>query len=287
MKGRDLIGNYELFLLDAYGVLVNSAGALPFAEEFIRSLDASRTPYYIVTNDVSRLPETAAAFYQSLGLKIPVERVLTAGLAIAPALQAITVGQPTSGLLRCAVLGTNDTHEYVRRAGAQIIPISDQAEFDALVIGDDSGFDTLPTLNQLLSSLNRMIELKKPFKLLLANPDLLYPRGETRFGFTSGTLARILEIGLEQLRPELDLKFEVLGKPNSTLFKMGIARAETELGRKVELNRTVMFGDQLHTDVRGAHDAGIHAALLMTGITLTQTTALHDLRPPQHILESL
>ena len=292
MIGRDLIGRYDLFLLDAYGVLVNASGALPHARTFIQQMIDQQVPYYIVTNDASRLPQKAAAFYQSVGLPIPVERVLTAGLAIEPALRALEASgdfgaKADDRTLRCAVLGTADTHEYVDRAGARLIPISDDAEFDALVVGDDSGFDVLPTLNQLLSALNRMIEHGLKFRLLLANPDLLYPRGQTRFGFTSGTLARILEIGLKQLRPELDLKFEVLGKPTKTLYEMGIARAEAELGRKIELNRTVMLGDQMHTDIRGAQNAGVRSALLMTGITLSRLDANHDKNPPDHILESL
>src|SRR5712691_344471 len=77
-----LIDRYDVLLLDAYGVLVTSAGALPGAAELTKRLSESGKPYYILTNDASRLPTTAAARYRACGLTIDPDRVITSGLLL-------------------------------------------------------------------------------------------------------------------------------------------------------------------------------------------------------------
>lgn len=265
----ELMDSHGLFLIDAYGVLVTSQGALPGAREFIASLQNRGIPFFVLTNDASRLPETAASYYVQSGLNIPVERVLTAGLMIEEAFRRHSLENP-----RCVVLGTPDTHEYVKRAGGSCLSPMDDIEYDALIVGDDSGFETLPVLNAVLSSLHRMIKRGKIPLLFLPNPDFLYPRGPSRFGFTSGSLAHLLRMGLRQLHPDLALEFEVLGKPSPLLYEIALERS----GQRPDA--AAMLGDQLHTDIQGANRAGVTSVLLGSGIT---QIPLPGGLPPDHI----
>lgn len=63
-----LIERYDVLLFDAYGVLVHGAGALPGAVALIQRLNRIGHPYYLLANDASRLPETAAKRYRGFGL---------------------------------------------------------------------------------------------------------------------------------------------------------------------------------------------------------------------------
>ena len=56
----ELVARHEVLLLDAYGVLLDSSGALPGAVELIDRLNRTGRPYHILTNDSSRLPATSA-----------------------------------------------------------------------------------------------------------------------------------------------------------------------------------------------------------------------------------
>jgi ribonucleotide monophosphatase NagD (HAD superfamily) len=137
-------------------------------------------------------------------------------------------------------------------------------------------------MNSLLTATHRMIRRGRMPKLFLANPDLLYPRSENSFGFTSGSVARFLEIGLRDLHPKVSIVFEVLGKPSALLYDLARSRVATPA------DRTIMLGDQLHTDIAGANRAGIRSAILGTGITqLPLSPDLDETMRPTYILETL
>ena len=74
-----LIERYDALLFDAYGVLVSVAGAMPGAPELIEMLNAIAKPYCVVTNDASKLPETAAARYGRFGVAVQPARIVTSG----------------------------------------------------------------------------------------------------------------------------------------------------------------------------------------------------------------
>lgn len=275
-----ILNEHDLFLIDAYGVLMTSAGPLPGASELMARIAELRKDYFILTNDASRTPESCARVYLERGLTIPVEKILSAGVAIVEAFHR-------DGLAgaKTIVLGQPDTKECVKRGGGVVLEISETVDYDVLVIGDDSGFDFLPTMNAVLTATHRLLKQSRSPKFFLANPDLLYPRANDSFGFTSGSVARFLEIGLTDLHPKHGLNFEVLGKPAPLLFDLARSRAQAAA------DRTIMLGDQLHTDIAGANRAGIHSVLLGTGITQLplshDISELHENLRPTYVLPSL
>jgi len=256
-----LLDRYDTILFDAYGVLVHGSGAMPGAADVLARLNAGRRSYFVVTNDASKLPATAATRFQALGLPIDAGRILTSGMLLAGHFAG-------SGLCgrRCTVLGPPDSLQYVREAGGEIVP--PEAAFDVLVIGDESGFPFLDWADAALSSLFRSIDAGRPVHLVVPNPDLIYPGGGG-FGFAAGTIANMFEGALALRYPDRpDLRFARLGKPNTPIFEDAVRRAGT--------SRIVMIGDQLETDIKGARAAGLDAVWIETGVT----TAIPDATPP-------
>lgn len=84
-------------------------------------------PYYILTNDASKSPETAAERYQSYGLDIPSQRILTSGLLLKDYFDSHSLEGAT-----CAVLGTEESRYYVETAGGRIVSLGER--FSVLVI---------------------------------------------------------------------------------------------------------------------------------------------------------
>jgi ribonucleotide monophosphatase NagD (HAD superfamily) len=253
---EELIARYPVLLLDAYGVLVNSTGALPGAAGLIDELNRSGKSYYLLTNDASKLPQTAASRYQGYGLQIEPQRIITSGELLKNYFKTHNL----SGA-RCTVLGPEDSARYTRDAGGVV------------VIGDEAGFPFVETVDMVLTELFHKVERREKFDLVLPNPDLIYPKADRGFGITSGSIALIIEAALQLRYPgRPDLRFERLGKPNADIFKEALKRSGTE--------NMVMIGDQLETDIRGANAFGLDSVLVGTGIAdPTIADIPHELQP--------
>jgi glycerol 3-phosphatase-2 len=252
----DLAERYRVFLLDAYGVLVDGSGALANGRRILTNIRAHGCSLLILTNDASRLPETAAARFQRLGLDIEAQHVITSGSLLAPHFQA-------HGLrgARCMVLGSEDSATYVKRAGGEVVPIAPDSDIDALIICDGQGYPFLHGIEAGLSAVVRKVREDGRVSLILTNPDVIFPKAPGTYGFTSGAVALLIEAGLARLfpdRPGPELCFTRLGKPHAPMFQRARELAGTD--------SLIMVGDQLETDIAGAHTVGLPSALVESGL---------------------
>lgn len=272
IHARDLVRQYDAFFFDAYGVLLHRDGPLPGACHLLETLKALEKPYYVVTNSAARLPEHAAERYQAFGLPLEAEQIVTAGSLIKGHFDRHDLAGKA-----CAVLGPEDSYRYVEQAGG--VTVKPTEPFDVLVIGDQVGFPFLDHMDAAISYLIRRFDADQPVTLILPNPDLIFPKPDG-FGITCGAMATIIESVLKQRYPNRrDTEFKVLGKPMAAIFEEAIRRAGTQ--------NAVMIGDQIETDIRGAHTLGIDSALVTGGVaelTFASDTLPH---PPTYLLESL
>ena len=262
---QELIARYPVILFDSFGVLASSNAVLPGAVELIANLNAIGKTYFVLTNDASALPESRSENYAKLALNIKPEQIITSGSL----LSRYFADEHLQGL-RCVILGPEDSVRYVQIAGGEVVPIG--ADFDAVVIGDQSGFPFLETMDQVMTDLFRKTDNGENVRLILPNPDLIYPDGDG-FGFASASIAMLLESALKLRYPERDdLHFIRLGKPHEAIFAEALRRSGTR--------DMVMIGDQLETDIKGANDFGLDSVLVGTGIaTLDLSWAPESLRP--------
>ena len=253
ISSTQILADYDVVLLDAYGVLVDDQGPLPGALELIRELQQRDKPFLVMTNSASRLPEGIVASLQGLGFALELEHVLSSGMLLPGYFtEHALVDAP------CLVLGTRDSSEYVVRAGGRVLPLSEATNAEVLVIADQAGFDCLEAMNQALSLMMQRFDSGQELALVLCNPDLIYPMGAGRFGFTAGGLAAMLEALLWERYPERNHGFVRLGKPHAPIFH--------EAMRRTGGGRAVMLGDQLATDILGAQRAGIDSVWVRTGL---------------------
>lgn len=269
----ELIERHSVLLLDAYGVLVGTAGALPSAPVLIERLNRTEKPYYLLSNDASKLPETASRRYRGFGLEIDPDRIISAGTL----LPACFVERGLEGS-RCAVLGTPDSVRFVEQAGGVSVPIGE--DFETLVLCDENGFPFLDGIDRTLSTLYARLDRGDGVNLILPNPDLVFLKSAGEFGIAAGTMALMFEAALALRYPDRpDLKFIALGKPHATIFEEALRRSGTR--------DMVMIGDQLATDIRGAREFGLPAALLAGGISTEVPADLPEALSPTYLLERL
>lgn len=260
---------YDAFLLDAYGVLVDKQRALPGAADLLHDLTRDEVPWLVVTNAASRLPETLSAEFAALGATVPPERILTSGALLAD----IEVAGSLLGL-RAVVLGPDESAAYAERAGAKVVGLADDVEAEVIIVADQKGVRWPEHMNQTLSLLMRRLDAGQPPRLLLCNPDLIYPIGNAsgkQVGFTAGALAALIEAVLQEHWPDAELRFERLGKPSPAIFNAAV--------RKLGASRPVMLGDQLGTDIAGAAAAGIDSVLVSAGLAPAPGSAASGVEP--------
>ena len=268
-----LMARYSVLLLDAYGVLVHTSGALPGAARLIDALNRTKKPYYILTNDASKLPATAAQLFQNFGLAITPDSIITSGSLLADYFARHQLKN-----LPCAVLGPEDSVRYVELAGGKVVAARDP--FEVLVIGDESGYPFLETIDTVLSGLFAKFDSGADVHLVLPNPDLIYPKADHGFGIASGSIALILEAALQRRYPDRpELKFTPLGKPHAAIFNEALKRSGT-----MEM---VMIGDQLETDIQGAGQFGLDSVLVHTGIANVNPDDVDTSAQPTYFLDRL
>ncbi len=280
---RELADRYEVLLFDSYGVLVNESTGLPGARELIEWLESSGKSYFIVTNDASRSIESRAGKFVQQGVPVPQQRIVNSGCLIPTYFQQNDLsGAPT------AVFGSSDSIDYVKEGKAEPVPFDRMSEAEVFVLADDSGFDWRHEVNALVSTLNQKVLNSEPFKLLLPNPDLIYPSGEQTYSFAAAALADMVEAALIRLFGDApEHRFVRLGKPHAPIFDEALRRA----GASRNSHSAVMIGDQLETDIAGAVAYGLPSAIVTTGInrlhTVEELSELPADHRPDYLLTSL
>ncbi len=268
----EVLAAHAVPLFDAYGVLVDAAGARPGAAAVLQRLIDAGRPFFVLTNDGSRLPVTCAARYRRVGLPIDAEQVIsTAGL--------IPRYYDDHGLAgaRTLLLGPDDARRAIEAGGGVVVDAHEA--IDVVVLADEAFQPLLPRCDDALSAVARQLERGRTPRLVLANPDLIYPRGDGGFGLTAGSLAAMLEAAWALRYPEIAPRFERLGKPYAPIFEEAVRRAGTR--------DLVMLGDQLETDIRGANRFGIASALVLGGVSRWPTMGVDAERTPTYVVPPL
>ncbi|WP_298835895.1 HAD hydrolase-like protein [uncultured Roseobacter sp.] len=230
---------FDVFLLDAFGVLNIGDEAIPGTPERVRDLQAAGKRVLVVSNAASVPRDTLLAKYRRLGYEFDATDVLTsrmatsANLGDAPEITWGVMGLPgvpmdDFGPIQWHLL-QDDPDAYDRAGGFLLIGSGDWSDHRQ---------------NLLEASLN-----KWPRQVRVANPDIVAPR-EDGFSVEPGYFAhRIAQVTTTEPR--------FFGKPFMNIYDLVFAH----LG-PVDRSRVVMVGDSLHTDILGAKSAGIASVLI-------------------------
>lgn len=216
-------------LLDIDGVLYQGSRPLAGARDALKRLHDSGVPVSFVTNTSRSSRAQVAAKLQRLGFPVPPERIFTAPIATADAARE-------RGLTPYLLVHPRILPDLEGLGGTRP---------DAVLIGDAGEHFTHRTLNAA-------------FRLLIEGAPLLaiarnrYFRDDNGLSLDMGAYVAALEYAA-------GVEAELFGKPAAGFFHAAVKR----LG--VEPERVLMVGDDVESDVIGALDAGLQAALVRTG----------------------
>ncbi len=242
------------YLIDMDGVIYRENHLIPGAKDFVEALIASGAPFIFLTNNSAPTPEDLSVRLGHLGIpSLSPRHFYTSALNTAdflcethPSCTVFTIGE--GGL-------TTALHE--RRIANDVIHPS------YVVVGE--GTASLEKLAKAHSY------IEQGARLLATNPDNWCPvsKDGTRPG--AGATAAFLEASTGR-------RAYYLGKPNGYMFQRA-RRKLSEMASGATIEQTIVIGDTMETDIRGAIESGLMAYLVLSGSTRIENLSEYVYQP--------
>lgn len=251
-----MIAEHDAVLFDLDGVIFTGSVAVPYAVDAVQRLRDMGTRCVFVTNNASRTPKEIAIHLASFGLHVDAADIVTSPQVAVRALGGLV---PDG----CAVLvvGGAGLREEVVAAGYRCVARADQ-DPAAVIQG------LAPSVCWTdLAEAGFAIQAGAVWVATNSDPTLPTERG---LAPGNGSLVQIVATAAGR-QPDV-----VAGKPEPALFHLAAER----VGARYPL----VVGDRLDTDIAGGRRAGMHTALVLTGVT----RVVEEGDPqPDHVLRDL
>ena len=245
-------------IFDIDGTLFRGESPLVDLKELFYTLERKNLEYVVATNNTKSAKDYQKRF-QRYGIEIKASHILTCAQATAEYLK-----QKDRECQWVYVIGKDALKEEIRQRGFQVL-YGRERQAEIVVVGGDFELDYQKLKNAIL-------HIQDGAKLVGTNPDLLIPTEEGLLPEAGTTLAAI--------EAATGIHPTVIGKPEPILFAMAVQRM------KLRPEQVLMIGDRLDTDIRGAKRAGLHAALVETGVD-TRKNVIDDRIQPDIVLKNL
>jgi NagD protein len=242
------------YLIDMDGVIYRESQLIPGAREFVETLIAGGAPFIFLTNNSAPTPEDLSVRLGHLGIpRLPPRHFYTSALNTADFLSET---HPS-----CTV--------FVIGEGGLLTALHERK------IANDAIRPSYVVVGEGAASLEKLAKahtcIEHGARLLATNPDNWCPISaeETRPG--AGATAAFLEASSGR-------RAYYLGKPNGYMFHRA-CRKLSNLAGGGRLEETVVIGDTMETDIRGAVEAGLQAYLVLSGSTRVEEVADYVYQP--------
>jgi HAD superfamily hydrolase (TIGR01459 family) len=235
----EIADEFDVFLLDAFGVLNIGDAAIPGTRERIETLRNSGKRVLVVSNAAGFPHVALMEKYTKLGYDFAAEDVITSRAML---LDGIANRRGLHwGMMATRSTGLRDLEDLTLTYLEEDPTPYDKVD-GFLLVGSAAWTEERQAL--LEAALK-----KRPRPVLVGNPDIVAPR-ETGFSKEPGHFAH-------RLADRTGITPEFYGKPFPDIYDMAFKR----LG-EVDRSRVLMVGDSLHTDILGARAVGIASALI-------------------------
>lgn len=226
-------------LLDMDGVLWRGPETIPGAAEFIAFLNARHIPFGLATNNSSRDVDEYVSRCALAEITVSAEQIITSALVTA---DELTRSYPAGTTIH--VLGSASLSASLVARGYPLA--ADPLHAQVLIVG----IDTSVTYDKLTVAMRCLLN---GAAFIGTNADATFPAAEG-LAIGAGSLIAALENATER-------RAQIMGKPAPAMFRAAVTRLGTTPAQ------TLMIGDRLDTDILGAQQYGLPAAVVLTGVT--------------------
>ncbi|WP_322807183.1 HAD-IIA family hydrolase [Thermanaerothrix sp.] len=254
---QTLIPPVRALILDMDGVLWRGDQPIGNLPAIFETIQAQGLRVALATNNATRTAEQYAQKLLRFGVTFDPQFIVTSADATAYYLhQQFPQGGPIY------LIGEEGLRQALAQYGFH--PVE-----DGQVLAVVAGLDRQLTYEKLRRA---TLLIRQGIPFIGTNPDRTYPSPE---GLVpgAGTVLAALEAAS-------DVRPIIIGKPFPTLFRVALERLNSHP------QETLVVGDRLDTDILGAQQAGLRAALVLSGVTTTEE-ARHWSPPPNLIAPTL
>ena len=237
MSERLELNTIEAVLFDIDGVLQRGSSAQPAADELLRLLALRDVKIACITNNSMHTSTQISRQLQRLGVPVPAKNIVTSADVTRSYLDS--VAHPGAHLL---IVGMGGLRRALLNDGRYR---EDHEAPDFVVVGLDQRFN-YRTGSQAVRAITTGA------RLIATNDDRLRP-GDSGVEPEAGAILNFIlaATGAEAV---------VTGKPAPEMFN----HAMRVLG--AEPNKTLVVGDNIETDIAGAHSLGLRSVLVKNGV---------------------
>ena len=233
---KDIAG----LIIDMDGVLWRDfvpIGDLPSIFNKMRSLGLK---FILATNNATRTVEEYREKIKNFGVTLEDWQVITSAEAT-----GIFLNRKYPGGTNAYVVGQPSLKETLKIFGINVV---DETDNNVQVVV--ASLDYSLTYNKIKHA---TLLVRSGCEFIGTNPDVTFPTPEGLIP-GSGTVIGAIELASEK-------KATMMGKPEPLLYQMALERLA------LEPDTVLGIGDRLDTDIVGAQAAGIHTALVLTGVS--------------------
>lgn len=243
---RQLVGEYDAFLVDSYGVLHDGSALYPGSADCLERLRSMGRIVVILTNTPRRAP-TVSREIEKIGIAPRHYNFLVSAGEVT--FQMLATSKEQLGLSADDVfyyLGPPRSHELLDG-----LPFAEAKDIEGasvlLITGLLAGMDEIVDYDELLAAAR-----VRNLPAICANPDLVAIRSGQR-GACAGTIAVAYQ--------KLGGAVRFFGKPFPEIYEMALDRLPS-----IPRSRVLCVGDALHTDIGGAQNVGLDCLFVAGGI---------------------
>jgi HAD superfamily hydrolase (TIGR01459 family) len=241
---REIADQFDLFLVDQYGVLHDGIAAYPGAIEGVAKLASSERKVVVLTNSGKGAAANQARL-AALGFA-GFSYVVSSGEVALQGVKAGAFGRDlATGSDVCVIGRVGDTYAF-STDDFTLVPRPEDAAC-LVIAGSDAPRTSLDAYRSALAGAARI-----GVPAICVNPDLTMIRDGVLVP-APGAIARIYQ--------DLGGRVDYVGKPYQAIFQSAHA-----LFDRVPSNRVIMIGDSPEHDVAGAASMGFATLLVRTGI---------------------
>jgi HAD superfamily hydrolase (TIGR01459 family) len=243
---REIAGDYDLFLIDQWGVVHNGHTLLPGARDTFEALRRDGKSIVLISNS-SRRASVSEAALTALGIdRALYDDVVTSGEVAWRQMKERT--DPFYAGLggTCFLISWQPDSEF--HEGQDFVPVETlEAASFVLLAGTQAPVAEYEDLLQAAA--------RRRLPMVCLNRDMVSVAPDGTLIDCAGKLAARYE--------ELGGAVRYNGKPGAEMYRASLAVAPTS-------SRPLAIGDSLHHDIAGANGAGIESVLVTSGIHATE-----------------